>query len=130
MWANVDIIISAIAVCAVSTTVAPDSALPWRFWCGDLVLFFAAIGVYTLVTKHCTPRAAQGKCLPEGLSSKQDAYFPVPASHNLPHDIVSIVHNVKQQHQPVVHDLVALMRTHACQRNIQATLEGLSRAAE
>merc|ERR1719498_1412561 len=46
LLANVDLVIPAVAVIAVCSTQA------WSVCCADLLLFFSAIAVYTLLSKH------------------------------------------------------------------------------
>jgi pentatricopeptide repeat protein len=70
MLANVDIVISAIAVCAVSASV-PESVQPWRwFWCWDLMLFLSAVAAYALLAKRFKIAAVQR--LPKVIDDPQD----------------------------------------------------------
>merc|ERR1719272_727923 len=55
VWANVDLIVSAVAVVAVCSTQA------WRVCCADLLLFFSAIAVYFLLSKHFKVKGRPGR---------------------------------------------------------------------
>lgn len=69
MLANVDLVISAVAAVAVCSTQA------WRVCCADLLLFFSAIAVYALLTKHFKVKGKPGRrSCKESIDEPQDDY--------------------------------------------------------
>jgi pentatricopeptide repeat protein len=132
MLANVDIVLSASAVIAISVV----SSLSWRICCWDLVLFLSAIGVYLLASQHfklkkpasCACQESLAKPVWDGLddaeeSSEEDSsvepgvQLPSPACDS----VASAVDDDSQQ-QIDCSEQIALMRKFASARNIAGTM--------
>jgi len=70
LLANVDLIIPAVAVVAICSTQA------WRVCCADLLLFFSAIAVYALLSKHFKVKGRPGRpSCKESIDSLEQDYF-------------------------------------------------------
>jgi len=76
--ANVDLILPAAAVVAICSTQA------WSVCCADLLLFFSAIAVYALLSKHFKVKGRPGRpCCKESIDSLEQDYFTLSQEEEL-----------------------------------------------
>jgi len=116
--ANVDLIISGVAVVAVC------SSQTWRTSCFDMLLFFSAIAVYIVLSRHFKVKGRPTRCK-DSMDPKENGVEVVEApatSSNSEVELLAVVEPVGQPQQSEECEQIVKMKQLASARNIAGTM--------